>query len=176
MKPESIVSPGEVVIHVFRRHSMSVLPIIAALSLLPLIAFAASMGLALYAERFQLSASFAISNIGLLALAVLAFLLIYGVWIVHRGNIVIVSDKNLYAVTRHGLFSKTVVQVGLRLIQDVSAKQHGVVATICNYGDLRVETAGDTPNFLFKTCSNPDGVAQQLMAAHQKAIATPSLN
>lgn len=171
MNPQTVIGSDETATHVFKRHIMSVLPIVAALLILPLIAFASSLALTLYGPELGVNDTAAVTQFGLVMLSVLALLLAYGVVVIYRDNAVIITDKNLYEVTRHGLFSRTVVQFGLAQIRDVSSSRHGFMATVCNYGDVRVETAGDTPNFLFKTCENPDVVAKQIMAAHKGAVA-----
>ena len=48
-------------------------------------------------------------------------------------------------------------------IQDISAKQSGLFASILNFGTVDVQTAGELPNFLFVNVPNPGEVAKEIM-------------
>ena len=50
-------------------------------------------------------------------------------------------------------------------VEDVTSEQGGIFPTIFNYGVLKVETAGEQNNFIFKYCPNPNAYAKALQDA-----------
>ena len=85
---------------------------------------------------------------------------------------------NTWIVTNHrildneqvGFFNRTLSEMNLVKIQDVSVKLHGVIPTFLNYGDLEIQTAGTEPKFVFKQIPNPQDVKKMIMQAHDKFI------
>lgn len=81
---------------------------------------------------------------------------------IYRKNRLILSNLNLTQVLQTSLFHRTVSELTMGNIEDVTAQKHGIFQTIFNYGTIVVETAGEQHNFIFKWAPNPD--------AHAKAI------
>jgi hypothetical protein len=73
---------------------------------------------------------------------------------------------NIYIVTNHRVVDIDFVQLlykrfseaRLNKIQDVSYQTSGVFASVFNFGDVYVQTAGEAPNFDFVSVPNPDAV------------------
>lgn len=104
-----------------------------------------------------------------LALAFLVFVLFVATYI-YRQSRLIVTDKNLIQVTQRGLFSRKVSRLSMANVEDASAEQRGILATILNYGILTVQTAGERENFVFSYCPNPDKYASEIIEAHQAYV------
>lgn len=110
----------------------------------------------------------------LVCVLVLSLLLGYvGLW-VYKENRIIITDKNLYQVTQNSLFSRSISQFNLERMQDVAAVQSGFLPTILDYGDVRVETAGEEENFVFKQAPHPGEIAAKIMECHKLANAQTS--
>ncbi len=101
------------------------------------------------------------------ALFVIAFGLIFVVLAtrIYRGNQLISSDKNVTQVLQIGLFDRKVSELSMGNIEDVTAQQKGILPTIFNYGELRIETAGEQNNFTFIYCPNPNAYAKAILDA-----------
>ena len=52
--------------------------------------------------------------------------------------------------------------------EDVEGRRVGVWATILNYGDLVVETAGEQENFVFQQAPDPVGLAALINKTHRQ--------
>jgi len=48
-------------------------------------------------------------------------------------------------------------------IQDVTYEVEGIVATILGFGDVHVQTAGESDEFLIKGISNPERVKKKIL-------------
>lgn len=171
MNPQAVVGNDERIMSVYKRHWFSVVPIILVFLLVPILSAASLLGLAAIQDSLPESFGFLAPSAIAGLVSLLAILFAYASYVIYRDNAIIVTHENLYNVTRHGLFSRVVVHTALTQIQDVSAAQHGFIETVLGFGQVRVETAGDTPNFLFKWAIHPDRVTETIMEARQAALA-----
>jgi len=96
-----------------------------------------------------------INNFISLALVFLLFLIVVVLLVatrVYLASQLVVTTKNLTQVNQVGLFNRKISQLSLQDVEDVSAEQKGVFATLFNFGTLFVETAGEQANFHFDYC------------------------
>lgn len=101
--------------------------------------------------------------IGLAVFAVVMFLILLVVTYIYSQNELILTDRNVTQIIRNGLFSRQVSQLSLNNIEDVTADKEGIWAMIFNFGQIRIETAGEQNNFHFAYCPNPNHYGQLLL-------------
>jgi uncharacterized membrane protein len=89
---------------------------------------------------------------------------------IYKGNQLIVSDKNVTQVLQIGLFNRKISELSMVNVEDVTAEQSGIFPTLLNYGNLKIETAGEQNNFIFIYCPNPNAYAKALLDARLKFI------
>ena len=165
-----IISKDETVRAVIRRHWMNVLPISATFAVIALVAIYGFYLLGRYSDSVSQVGPMSLAVLGLLAVMVLDILLAYSSWWVFRQNRLIVTDKNLYQLTQNSLFSHQIAQFELSRLQDVSARQNGMMATMLDYGDVTAETAGEEEPFIFRTAPRPQKLAAYIMACHKECV------
>jgi uncharacterized membrane protein YdbT with pleckstrin-like domain len=83
----------------------------------------------------------------------------------------IVTDRRIIDSLQHGFFHRTISELHLSRIQDISVKTEGVVQTFLKFGDLSVQTAGTEEKFVFLQIPNPEKVKDEIM---KLASASPS--
>ena len=83
----------------------------------------------------------------------------------------IITNHRVIDSEQHGFFNRTVAELSLAKIQDVSTKVNGSLATWLKFGELDIQTAGAKEKFSFKQIPNPLAVKDQLMRAHNEYIA-----
>lgn len=86
-------------------------------------------------------------------------------------DIFVVTNERVMHIEQHGPFSRTINELRLERIQDVTVEQHGMLPTLLHFGDVRVQTAGEMSSFEFITIPNPMEIKQLLMDAHREAMA-----
>lgn len=101
--------------------------------------------------------------IGLASFAILMFLILLVVTYIYSQNELILTDRNVTQVIRNGLFSRQVSQLSLNNIEDITADKEGIWAMMFNFGQVRIETAGEQNNFHFSYCPNPNYYGQLLL-------------
>jgi uncharacterized membrane protein YdbT with pleckstrin-like domain len=89
---------------------------------------------------------------------------------IYQQSKLIISNKNLTQIIQKGLFRRQVSELSMADVEDVSAAKNGILQTVFNYGDLVVETAGETEKFQFDFCPRPDFYGKVVLDARQKFI------
>jgi len=84
---------------------------------------------------------------------------------IYNANQLIITDIHITQVLQVGLFNRKVSELTMENVEDVTSEQGGIFPTIFNYGTLKVETAGEQNNFIFKYCPNPNAYAKALQDA-----------
>ncbi len=70
----------------------------------------------------------------------------------------VVTDHRVLDNEQHGFFNRTLSEMHLSRIQDMSVGVRGVIPTFLNYGNLEIQTAGTEPKFIFKQIPDPASV------------------
>ena len=77
-------------------------------------------------------------------------------------NIYIVTDERIVDIDFLYLLYKKFSEAELAKIQDIHYTSGGILATIFNYGDVVVETAGEAPNIIFEAIPFPEKVVETI--------------
>lgn len=94
--------------------------------------------------------------VGLLTFFFIEFVLYYlDVWVVTNDRIIDVDQITL--------FSRTISELDLASIQDVTTDIKGFFPTLFNYGEVIVKTASDNPNIIFHQVPRPNKVRAELV-------------
>lgn len=76
----------------------------------------------------------------------------------------IVTDRRIVDSTQHGFFDRTVSELRISRIQDISVVISGPVETFLHFGDLQIQTAGTEDKFKFSQIPDPEKVKDNIMA------------
>ena len=91
------------------------------------------------------------------------------IWMDNYLDVDTLTNERLILRTQNGLFNRTVSDVELYRVQDVSVNQKGLLKTIFNYGDLKVQTAGKDPGFVLTSISNPVKISRLIQRLDETA-------
>lgn len=153
------LNPGETVVRIVHRHIINLVPVIAAAVIVLAALAAASVGVAANTAAVAKVVNPSAVQSGILVLTALIVLIVIVAYLIYRQNRIILTSQNLCQITQYGLFGRTLAKLNLNDVQDVTGRRVGVFATIFNYGDLVVETAGEQENFVFTQAPDPTGLA-----------------
>lgn len=84
-------------------------------------------------------------------------------WLDYYLDIWLITNERLLTLEQRGIFNRRVAELRLSRIQDVSSHVKGVWQTLLHFGDIKVQTAGEEPNFLLYEVPNPYEVSERLM-------------
>jgi hypothetical protein len=75
----------------------------------------------------------------------------------------IVTNDRLLDIEQKNLFHRTISEVDLYQIQDATSEIQGVLASVFNYGDIVLQTAGPVPKFYFRDVANPNELREEIL-------------
>jgi uncharacterized membrane protein YdbT with pleckstrin-like domain len=77
-------------------------------------------------------------------------------------NIYIVTNERVVDIDIYYLLYKHFAEAELEKIQDISYESGGIIATIFDYGNVSIETAGEAPNLEFEKVPYPERVVETI--------------
>jgi membrane protein YdbS with pleckstrin-like domain len=83
-------------------------------------------------------------------------------------DVYLVTTYRVLDVQQNGLFSRTVAELDLARVQDVTSEVKGLLHTIMNFGNVYIQTAGEQEHFDFEDVHRPDEVRKQLLELVEK--------
>ncbi|MEK7625176.1 MAG: PH domain-containing protein [Patescibacteria group bacterium] len=78
-------------------------------------------------------------------------------------NLLIITNDRLLDVEQEGLFSRTISEVDLYKIQDITSTVDGFFQSMFNYGNLQIQTAGATEKFTITNVPRPESLRQKIL-------------
>jgi hypothetical protein len=100
----------------------------------------------------------------------ITLLILFVASLIYRQSYLIITDKNVTQVLQIGLFKRQVSELSMANVEDVTAEQRGIFATIFNFGKLVIETAGEQNNFIFTYCPRPNYYGKLVLDTRQRYI------
>lgn len=154
----------ETIEHVLRRHPISFagpLGIFVVMFLTPIIVYFIinsfsedALITSVYAPLIILAAS---------AYYLFTLILFFSNFLDYYLDIWIVTNDRIIDIEQHGLFSRSVSEVDLFRIQDVTSDVAGVFSTLLNYGDVHVKTASSNADVVFRSIQDPNYIRERLI-------------
>ncbi len=83
----------------------------------------------------------------------------------------IITDHRIIDSEQHGFFSRTVSEMSMERVQDVSVQVSGFIQTLLDFGNVEIQTAGASEKFVFKQVAHPQQVKDLIMQAHRDFLA-----
>jgi hypothetical protein len=83
-------------------------------------------------------------------------------------NMYVVTSERIVNIEQKGLLSHTVSELHLDQIQDVTAEIHGLPENVFDYGDVYIQTAGETERFLFHNVPGPSKVTKLILDLYEQ--------
>jgi uncharacterized membrane protein YdbT with pleckstrin-like domain len=78
-------------------------------------------------------------------------------------DIWIITNQRIIDVRQEGFFSRTVSELKISKIQDVTSELKGLFQFIFRYGDVHVQTAAEVQRFVFSQIPNPEQVRDTII-------------
>jgi len=91
------------------------------------------------------------------------------IWMTNYLSVWTITTRRIISRKQNGLFSRTVSELELYRVQDITSEQKGFWPTVLNYGDLYIQTAGEEERFVFKNFANPTGISRIIQKLDEDA-------
>lgn len=132
---------------------------LAALALLPLV-------LVWTSELFDLVVFIGATTPALIVLSALWGLVCWTAfwqfWTTYYMDIWVVTNRRIIDIDYHRLFDRTVSEVRLSRVQDVTTRVRGIFGTFLKFGSVIVQTAGAEKEFVIDQIAHPDRLRNEI--------------
>lgn len=91
------------------------------------------------------------------------WLFFFGQFIDFYLDVWIVTNDRIVNIEQKGLFARTISELDLYKVQDVTSEVHGMLHTFFNYGNVHVQTAGEQERFIFRQIPRPHDVRKRIL-------------
>ena len=89
-------------------------------------------------------------------------------WVEYYLDVWVVTNQRIINIEQKALFSRTVSELNIDMIQDVTSEVKGKLATILKFGDVHIQTAAEEKRFIFEQIPHPQEVATRITELHIK--------
>ncbi len=89
------------------------------------------------------------------------------VWAMYYLNMQVITNERIVDITQSSLLHHTVSELHLSKIEDVTAEVKGIFGTFLDYGNVYVQTAGETQRFVFDRVPNPARVEKLILDLYE---------
>ncbi len=156
--------PGETLVLLLRRHPIVILP----LTIVMLVLLASPLAAGWYIQTFRPELPQDPSTFVPIVLVgsiffLFAWLFLFQYFMDYYLDAWILTSRRIINIEQSGLFHRTMSELRLYRVQDVTASINGFWATMFNYGDVEVQTAGEKLHFTFEQVSNPNGISKTIL-------------
>lgn len=154
----------ERIVYVLRRHPITFIPILVVFIILLLVPVALGFLATTLFPEIVASPTYGTLLILLASAYTIAiFVFFFAQFIDFYLDIWIVTNDRIIDVEQFGLFARTISELDLFRIQDVTTDVHGFFATIFKFGVVTIKTASSNKNIVFKNIPDPNTIRENLI-------------
>jgi membrane protein YdbS with pleckstrin-like domain len=151
--------------YVLRRHPLTFVPNVLMFLVLLAVPFALSLLLSsAFPDLFADAVIYPMIVLAIAGYLLLTTLFFYTQFVDYYLDIWIVTNDRVIDIEQFGLFSRSITEIDLFRLQDVTTDIHGVFATFFKYGNVTLTTASSNPNIVFRNISNPNQIRNDLIS------------
>jgi len=74
----------------------------------------------------------------------------------------IITNKRIIDIDQQGLFKRDIATVRIENIQDVKVKVFGIIPTLLRFGDIHLQTSGESREFELSRAMNPEEAKHEI--------------
>jgi len=148
---------NEVVILFLRQHLITLVPVVlfaVVYFLAPPFVF--PLFIKMLSPAVKISVGYI--TVGLLFWYIAGFGVVLAKFLYWFFNIFIVTNDRIVDIDFINLLYKDIAEARIERVQDISYNMKGIFATMLNYGNVVIQTAGELPNFSFELVPKPSEV------------------
>lgn len=104
------------------------------------------------------------------AWTLLAWAKLFSIWTDYYLDVWFITNRRIVDIEQKGFFNRDVSTFRMERIQDVTVEINGIIATLLNFGNIHVQTAGESQEFIIKGIARPKHVKDIIMRQSDRAV------
>ncbi|MEI6597260.1 MAG: PH domain-containing protein [bacterium] len=168
--------PGEKIIKIIRKDAFILLgKFILAVILTGLPALVGFIVISIYPNLLLGQISYPLIALSISGYILFIWLFLFFSFIDYYLDVWLITNERIIDIKQEGFFSRTVAELKLFQIQDVTSELKGLSKFIFHYGDVYVQTAGEVQRFVFRQIPHPEEIRDVIikLAEENKKIHGP---
>ncbi len=150
--------------YVVRRHWVTFIPIIIFLIVLAILPIGVYWLITNSSSQYLQNQTYYTAGVLLASIYYLSVILFFYTYFVEfHLDLWIITNDRLLDIQQKTLFARTISEVDLYQIQDITSEIHGIFPSIFNYGNIILQTAGTLPKFTFRNVANPNHLREAIL-------------
>lgn len=154
----------EKIIHHLRRDIINFIPYILLLILL------LGLGFGMYLFLTNIFPQIIASVLGKAIILLFGSIYLLSVWLFFYTSFIdyyldiwLVTNDRIIDIRQEGLFGRTVAELDLYRVQDVTSECKGIFPTMFNFGNVYIQTAGEKQRFTFFNIPDPHHIREEII-------------
>ncbi len=90
-------------------------------------------------------------------------LLFFTAFVDYHLDVWIVTNQRILNIEQKALFSRTISELKVNRIQDITSDVNGILETFLNFGNVHIQTAGTEERFIFKQVPDPSRIRKKIL-------------
>lgn len=176
MTPAAQKFPGkhidEVVVFIQRRHWSTIIWKMVRWAFLIVLPIIVIVFLSVTNQSFSVGAGSPggiLATLGISVFVLVILLLFFQDVLDYYLDVLILSNERIIRIEQTGMFNRTVSQLTLDRIQDVTVQTKGISSSFLGYGTVTIETAGEQENFVLENLPNAEKIQSQILMYAKQA-------
>lgn len=104
------------------------------------------------------------------AWTLVAWVKLFAIWIDYYLDVWFITNKRIVDIEQKGFFRREISTFRMERIQDVTIEVSGIVQTLLDIGNIHVQTAGESQEFIIKGIGNPKRVKDIIVRQSDKVV------
>jgi len=151
--------PGEEIIRVIRRDSFILFKKVLFFLFLIIISFVFFLvAISIFPNMLEGELSYPLIVVGSSIYYLFIWLIFFFSFIDFYLDVWIITSERIIDIKQHGFFSRVISEQRLDRVQDVTSEVHGIFQTVLNFGDVFIQTAGESQRFHFDDVPDPEKI------------------
>ena len=100
------------------------------------------------------------------------WIIFFVAWTNYYLDVLIVTTKRVIDIEQTGLFARDQAEMRIENIQDIKVEIVGILASLLHFGNIHIQTAGVSKEFIIKNIRDPHSVKDAIMKQHDALLAT----
>lgn len=169
------LSPDEKIISIVHRHWFILFGQTFGLIIVffaPIVLYIFAVGQTVYVLQTEITL-FLPSSLAIFIFSMWGLLIwmqLFNSWTDHYLDGWIVTNKRIMDIEQRGFFSRQISSFRIERIQDVTTDIHGFIATLLDFGDVHVQTASESHEFVIKGAPNPKAIKELILRESDRAM------
>lgn len=88
-------------------------------------------------------------------------------WVIYYLNVQLITNQRIVDITQNSLLNHTISELHLSRIEDVTSETKGIFGTLLDYGNVYIQTAGETERFTFVSVPEPAKIEKIILDLYE---------